>query len=110
MIWMIYVRGDIYRLKTSKHATGHEQRGSRYGIVMQSDAVMRSTVVVVPTSTSTIEDDTRVRLVFRGVETFALTEQMAAVDRSRLGEKVGRVDFQTIYEIEKAIRLLLGMY
>ena len=104
------MRGDIYRLKTARHTSGHEQRGPRYGIVMQSDAVMRSTVVVVPTSTSTIDDDTRVKLTFSGVETHALTEQMSAIDRGRLGEKVGRVDFDTMQEIETAIRLLLGMY
>src|SRR5882724_9067891 len=60
-IWTVCVRGDIYRLKTSRNTTGHEQRGPRYAIVMQSDAVMRPTVVVVPTSTSTIADDTRVK-------------------------------------------------
>jgi len=109
-IWTVCVRGDIYRLKTSRNTTGHEQRGPRYAIVMQSDAVMRPTVVVVPTSTSTIADDTRVKLTFSGVETHALTEQIAAIDRSRLGEKVGQADFQTIMEIENAIRLLLGMF
>jgi len=104
------VRGDIYRLKASRNTSGHEQRGSRYGVVMQSDAVIRSTVVVIPTSTSTIPSDTRVPLTFNGITTYAMTEQMAVVDLRRLGDKVGQVDHQTMSEIETAIRLLLGMF
>jgi mRNA interferase MazF len=104
------VRGDIYRLKTARNTSGHEQRGPRYGIVIQSDAVMRSTVMVIPTSTSAIDDGTRVKLTISGVKTQALTEQMAAIDRGRLGQKVGRLDIETMRRIETALRLLLGMY
>ena len=31
------MRGDIYRLRTSRTAEGHEQRGPRYGVIVQSD-------------------------------------------------------------------------
>ncbi|MGH3544533.1 MAG: type II toxin-antitoxin system PemK/MazF family toxin [Mycobacteriales bacterium] len=104
------MRGDIYRLKAGKNASGREQHGPRYGIVMQSDAVIRSTVVVVPTSASAIASDTRVPLAFKGIETYAMTEQMAVVDLRRLGDKVGHADHQTMHDIETAIRLLLGMF
>ncbi|MHB1969357.1 MAG: type II toxin-antitoxin system PemK/MazF family toxin [Acidimicrobiales bacterium] len=42
------VRGDVYRLRPSNGA-GHEQRGERYGVVVQSDAFLpRSVVVIAP--------------------------------------------------------------
>ena len=45
-------RGDVYRFKVPK-GIGHEQQGERFGVVVQSDALLpRSVVVVAPTSRS----------------------------------------------------------
>ena len=45
-------RGDIFALRLPR-GVGHEQRGPRFGVVVQSDAFLpRSVVLVAPTSTS----------------------------------------------------------
>ena len=46
------MRGDVYELKASRDARGHEQRGNRYAVVVQSDLLPLSTLLVAPTSTS----------------------------------------------------------
>ena len=46
------MRGDLYRLRPATDAAGHEQRGPRYAVAIQSDAVLLSTLIVAPTSTS----------------------------------------------------------
>ena len=44
------MRGDLYRLRPAKDAAGHEQRGPRYAVAVQSDAILLSTLIVAPTS------------------------------------------------------------
>jgi len=45
-------RSDIFELRQPK-GVGHEQRGRRFGVVVQSDALLpRSVVLIAPTSTS----------------------------------------------------------
>ncbi|MGQ0668157.1 MAG: type II toxin-antitoxin system PemK/MazF family toxin [Actinomycetota bacterium] len=45
-------RGDVYEFR-SPRGRGHEQRGERYGVVVQSDLLLpRSVVIVAPTSRS----------------------------------------------------------
>src|SRR5574338_10169 len=50
--WMSSVRGDIYQLRTPRDAVGHEQQDRRYVVVVQSDDLTLSTVIVAPTSIS----------------------------------------------------------
>jgi mRNA interferase MazF len=45
-------RSDVYRLRISK-GLGREQHGPRFGVVIQADALLpRSIVIVAPTSQS----------------------------------------------------------
>jgi mRNA interferase MazF len=46
------VRGEVYRLRPPRRARGHEQTGPRYAVVIQSDQLPLSTLLVAPTSTS----------------------------------------------------------
>ncbi len=47
------VRGELFKLPAPKGAKGHEQRGSRYAVVVQADELLGlSTVLVSPTSAS----------------------------------------------------------
>jgi mRNA interferase MazF len=56
--WTNCVRGDLYRLRTPRDAVGHEQRGERFAVVVQSDLLrVFSTVLIAPTSTSAREAD-----------------------------------------------------
>lgn len=105
------MRGDIYRLRTSRTAEGHEQRGPRYGVVVQSDDLLLSTILVAPTSTSALPTDFRPRITMDGTTTYVLVEQTAAVNaETRLGEFAGRLSPSELADLDRALSLVLGLY
>ena len=78
-------RGDVFALRLPK-GRGYEQQGKRFGMVVQSDALLpRAVVLVAPTSTSARSASFRPEIVIDGVKTKVLVEQMGAVDVYRLG-------------------------
>ncbi|MHC0431683.1 type II toxin-antitoxin system PemK/MazF family toxin [Streptomyces sp. O3] len=99
-----YVR-EQYR----QDAVGHERRGARYAVVLQTEALNTSTLVVAPTSTSAAPGLLHPRLDMDGMATVVLVEQLAAVDPERLGEFAGRVDPEEWADIEHAVKLVLGL-
>ena len=103
------MRGDLYRLRSDKNTTGHEQRGPRYAVAIQSDGILLSTLIVAPTSTSAQPAIFRPEIEMEGVRTRVLIDQMRAVDASRLGELAGRLDAAEAGEVDRAIRLMLGI-
>jgi len=103
------VRGDIYRLRASKLARGHEQRGARYAVELQGPITL-STVIVAPTSTRAAPAIFRPDIEMGGATTKVLVDQMAAVDGAiRLGDMVGRLSAQEMVEVDVAVRLMLGL-
>ena len=104
------MRGDLYRLRSGKNTTGHEQRGPRYAVAIQSDGILLSTLVVAPTSTSAQPAIFRPEIEMEGVRTRVLIDQMRAVDARRLGELTPRrLDAAETGEVDRAIRLMLGI-
>jgi len=102
-------RGDIYELRLPK-GVGHEQRGRRLGVVVQSDAMLpRSVVLVAPTSTSARAASFRPELDVGGERTRVLVEQVGAVDVSRLGDQVGRVTIDEQWQIDAALLTVFGL-
>jgi mRNA interferase MazF len=103
------VHGDLYRLRSDKNTAGHEQRGPRYAVAIQSDGILLSTLIVAPTSTSAQPAIFRPEIEMEGVRTRVLIDQMRAVDASRLSELAGRLDAAETGEVDRAIRLMLGI-
>jgi len=103
------VRGDIHRLRSDRQAKGREQRGGRLAVVLQSDHLPLSTVVVAPTSRSARPADFRPEITVAGTATRVLVEQLAAVDLSRLGETVGRVTPDELQRLDDALRDVLNL-
>ena len=105
------MRGDIYRLRASRAAHGHEQHGPRYGVVVQSDHLLLSTVLVAPTSTSALATEFRPRITMDGTSTYLLVEQTAAVNaETRLGEFAGRLTPAELADLDRALTLVFGLY
>lgn len=102
------MRGDVYRLRAPRDARGHEQRSLRYAIVVQSDDLPLSTWLVAPTSTSARPASFRPEVEVNGRMTRVLAEQTAAVDPSRLGDRVGHLTFDELRHVEAALRLVLN--
>jgi mRNA interferase MazF len=103
------VRGDLFRLRTDRDTAGHEQRGPRYAVAIQSDGIMLSTLIVAPTSTSAQAAVFRPEIEMDGILTRVLVDQMRAVDASRLGDFEGRLDAAETGEVDRAVRLILGV-
>jgi mRNA interferase MazF len=103
------VRGDLYRLRRDKSATGHEQAGPRFAVAVQSDVIRLSTLIVAPTSTRAQPAVFRPAIDVSGTTTRILVDQMRAVDSSRLGDHAGRLDAEELDELDRAVRLVLGI-
>lgn len=103
------MRGDLYRLRAVKDTTGHEQRGPRYAVAIQSDGIVLSTLIVAPTSTSAQPAIFRPEIEMDGAATRVLIDQMRAVDASRLGDFAGRLDAAKTGDVDRAVRLILGV-
>ena len=103
------MRGDLHRLRSERDAVGHEQRGRRYAVEIQSDTVRLSTLIVAPTSTKARSAIFRPTIDMNGTRTLVLVDQMRAVDPARLGEFAGRLDPGEIEELDQAVRLVLGL-
>ncbi|QAY64304.1 type II toxin-antitoxin system PemK/MazF family toxin [Xylanimonas allomyrinae] len=104
------MRGDIYRLRT-RDTEGHGQRGPRYAVVVQSDRLHLSTLLIAPTSTSAMPGDMRPRINMNGTATYVLVEQTRAVNpETRLGDFAGRLDADELAALDDALRIVLGLY
>jgi len=102
-------RGEVYEFRLPK-GRGHEQRGKRFGVVVQSDLLLpRSVVIVAPTSRSARSASFRPEIVVEGESTRVLVEQLGAVDSNRLGKLIGRVSPEEIWGIDEALLTVLGL-
>jgi len=102
-------RGDIYSVR-SPRCKGHEQLGKRFGVVVQSDAFLpRSVVLIAPTSTSARPASFRPEVEIEGTATKVLVEQLGAVDVTRLGDLTGRLTPEEQWGVDTAILTVLGL-
>ena len=103
------LRGDVHEFRLPRR-TGHEQRGRRYGVIVQANELLpRSVVLVAPTSRSAKPASFRPEIELLGETTRVLVEQVGAVDAGRLGELVGRVSPQQQWGIDDALMTVFGL-
>ena len=103
-------RGEVFELPSPKGARGHEQRGARFGVVLQADDLLAlSTVLVAPTSVSARPTSFRPEIEIQGQRTRVLVEQLRAIDPQRLGASVAYLDHGELREVEAAAALVLGL-
>jgi mRNA interferase MazF len=104
------VRGEVFRLPPPSRARGHEQRGARFAVIVQSDELLDlSTVLVAPTSASARAASFRPLIDVLGTPTRVLVEQTTAVDPQRLGASAGRLDPGEMRGVDDALRVVLGL-
>jgi mRNA interferase MazF len=107
--WRRYVRGEVFRLRAPRRSRGHEQSGSRYAVVVQSDQLPLSTWLVAPTSTSARAASFRPEVEIDCRVTRVLAEQTAAVDPGRLGNSVGYLSLEDMRRVDAALRIVLDL-
>ena len=102
-------RGDVFRLRPGRRP-GHEQSGVRYGVIVQSDALLRlSTVLIAPTSTAARDASFRPEIEVNGSTTRVLVEQTGAVDVSRLGDRQGHLTVEEQWGVDLALETVLDL-
>jgi mRNA interferase MazF len=103
------LRGDIHEFRPLR-GSGHEQRGRRYGVIVQANELLpRSVVLVAPTSRSARPASFRPEIDLLGDATRVLVEQVGAVDASRLGKLVGHVSPEQQWGIDEALLTVLAL-
>src|SRR5262245_4955872 len=104
------VRGEIFRLPHRRGASGREQKGARYAVVVQADEFLDlSTTLVAPTSTSALPASFRPTIVLGRRETRVLVEQTTVVDPARLGRSAGRLCARELRAVDEALCLVLDL-
>ena len=103
------MRGEVFRLHAPRGSHGHEQSGSRYAVVVQSDELPLSTWLVAPTSTSARAASFRPEIEIGGMSTRVLAEQTAAVNPGRLGKSIGFLTFEEMRRVDAALRIVLDL-
>jgi len=103
------LRGDVYELRPPR-SSGHEQQGRRYGVVVQSDAFLPRTVVIVaPTSRRARAASFRPEIEVGGEVTRVLVEQLGAVDAGRLGACVSHLTREQLWGVDESLRVVLAL-
>lgn len=98
------MRGDIHWLRAPRGTRGREQAGARYAVVVQSDDLPLSTLLIAPTSTGARPASFRPEITVDGAQTRVLAEQTTAVDPSRLGEPAGHLTAAESADLDRALR------
>ena len=109
-------KGDIYYTKL-ENTVGSEQNGKRPVLVVQNNIGNRysSTVIVVPlTKASDVKLKQPTHYLLKGNEnikydSIVLAEQIRAIDKKRLEEKVDYLRYDIMKEINKKLLIALGI-
>ena len=78
-------------------------------MVVQSDLLPLSTLLVAPTSTQARPASFRPEIQLGGVTTRVVVEQTAAVDPTRLGPLVGHLGGGELDDVSRALHVVLGL-
>lgn len=102
-------RGDVFRLRLGRRS-GHEQSGVRFGVIVQSNALLRlSTVLIAPTSAAARAASFRPEIDIHGTPTRVLVEQTGAVDVTRLGDHVVHLTAEEQWGVDLALETVLDL-
>jgi mRNA interferase MazF len=110
LLWRACVlRGEVHEFRPPR-GTGHEQYGRRYGVIVQAnELLLRSVVLVAPTSHSARAASFRPEIELLNETSRVLVEQVGAIDAGRLGDLVGRVTPEEQWGIDEALTTVLGL-
>ena len=112
----IIKRGDIYYADLSP-VVGSEQGGMRPVLIMQNDTGNKHSPTVIAAAitsqTGKAKLPTHIELTGQSVgltrDSVILLEQIRTLDKSRLREKMGRLDGETMTRVDNAIAVSFGL-
>ncbi|MHB0868427.1 MAG: type II toxin-antitoxin system PemK/MazF family toxin [Chloroflexota bacterium] len=102
-------RGDLFRVAFK--GEGHRIDGPHYAVVVSDEPYnWLSTVVVVPFSTGARPDEIHPETTINGIRTRAMVEQLQAIDKTRLKDRLGSLAGHAIMDlIDEQLRYLLAL-
>jgi mRNA interferase MazF len=105
------VRGAVHQFRPGVQPRGHEQRGTRYAVVVLASRFLHlSQWLIVPTSTRARTAAYRPVIEVAGRSTVALCDGLVAVDpEQRLDEQVDYLPHTAMREIDWSLALLLDL-
>ena len=97
---MVIKRFEVYLINLDP-TIGSEIRKARPCLIISPDEMNRyiATAIVAPMTTKGRGYPTRVQCSFKGKEGQVVLDQLRTVDKSRLVQKLGRIDQQTQEEV-----------
>jgi mRNA interferase MazF len=97
---MVIRRFDVYLVNLDP-TVGSEIRKSRPCLVISPDEMNRyiATVIAAPMTTKSRDYPSRVQCTFKGKDGQVVLDQIRTIDKSRLVQKLGRIDKQTQEEV-----------
>lgn len=112
----IVKRGDIYYADLSP-VVGSEQGGMRPVLIVQNDTGNKHSPTVIAAAitsqTGKAKLPTHIELSGQSVgltrDSVILLEQIRTLDKSRLREKMGRLDSETMTQVDSAIAVSFGL-
>jgi mRNA interferase MazF len=103
------VRGDVHAISLPRRK-GRVQHGSRYAVVVQSDALLGlSTVAICPTSQSSPPARFHPEIELGGERTQVLCEMVRAFDMRKLGGAAGHLSHAEMAAVDDALELVLEL-
>ena len=109
---MLIKRGDIF-FADLRPCVGSEESGIRPVLIVQNDVGNKHspTIIVIPLSTAK-KKKLPVHIKIDEImpkTSIALAEQIRTIDKSRLREYVGTLDIAIMSEIDKILRISIGI-
>ncbi len=97
---MVAKRFDVYLVNLDP-TVGSEIRKARPCLIISPDEMNRyiATVIVAPMTTKGRDYPTRVQCTFKGKDGQVVLDQIRTVDKSRLFQKLGRIDKKAQEEV-----------
>lgn len=103
------LRGDVHEILLPR-GRGRVQHGRRYAVVVQADALLSlSTIVVCPTSQSTPAATFHPEIAIGEESTRVMCEMVGAVDAGRLGRQVAHLSWEELRRVEDGLELVLEL-
>jgi mRNA interferase MazF len=109
-------RGEIWLVNLDP-TIGYEIKKSRPGVIIQNDVgnMYSPITIVAPITSQKLEKiypfEVLLTMKNSGLEkgSKALLNQIRAVDKKRLLRRLGKVDTETVFKIDEAIKISLGL-
>lgn len=103
------VRGDVHAVSLPR-GRGHVQHSKRYAVIVQADALLAlSTVVICPTSQSTPAASFHPEVEVGEARTRVMCEMAGVVTASKLGDHVGHLSVDEMAGVDEALELVLEL-